>query len=234
MGIKLGVWALILLLIPMSVFAAAEISANPFITNTGTSTIDVNAAFTVMKEDLKAEINAYNDDNLRILDQRISIFLENQSKTLVLSLLGVNLLVSGLIYFFIIRNTRKISYDSISMRRKKEEEDRQYVADSINYVRERTDWIETMVSNKIEPSLMTLQQMVEQMNMRQNYEQQKQGSGAGFDQYSRSQGVGQHAMETSRDVAVFSANQAGNWGSYEQQVGSRQQSSYGGFSEYRQ
>jgi len=220
MGIKLGIWALLLLLLILPVYAATEISANPFLNNgnSAVASIDVNAAFTVMKEDLKKEINTYNDENMRIFDSRMSQFLNAQSKSLILSVLGVNFLVSGLIYFFILRNTRKTSYDSISMRRKKEEEDRQYVADSINYVRERTDWIEAMVSNKIEPSLMTLQQMVEQINTRQNYEQQ-QGSGAGFNQYSGSQDTGSNSMAVpTQNYSVQQANQ-NNWGQYEQQAG---------------
>jgi hypothetical protein len=104
-------------------------------------------------------VNANNDDNFRFFDERMNAYMQSMSMKIIIGAIGVNCLVAGLVYYFLIRKNRDLSYESISLKRKKEIDDRNFLADSINQMRDRYEQLEEYLKNEIQPNLYTLEQL---------------------------------------------------------------------------
>lgn len=139
------------------------------------------------------ELKKYNDENFMAFDTRINGYMQQQQMKIIIAAIGVNMLVAGLMYFYLIRNNRDLSYESISLKRKKEIDDRNFMADSINQMRDRYEQLEEYLKTQIQPSLYSLEQLAQQRRFAddgsirtggQAFQQGQPGHGGGSQGYA--------------------------------------------------
>ena len=143
----------ILICMPLAL-AATEGSANPFLdvitdSGDGASTQQkTQAAAIILPDILEMEarlaegLQFYQDENFRLLDARLVLFLKDfRTKTLA-GIVGLQLLIAGIIFYIINRNQRQTSYESVSLRKRQGDEDRVHLVEALNSIRAKVDFLE--------------------------------------------------------------------------------------------
>lgn len=110
---------------------------------------DINKAVDAMTE----RFQAYNDENFRAFDERIAIYLRGQSQKLVFILMGINFVTAGLIYYFMIKQIKDTSFQSINQKRRKYSEDKEEMTKQMNEIREYVKKLEEYMRKQYDQSL---------------------------------------------------------------------------------
>jgi len=95
-----------------------------------------------IRADLMKDLRDYSDEQFGALDGRIQQFFIQFRQKIIMGILGVNALVAGIIFYYLNRVNKGLSYESVALRRRKDEEDRQSVVKHMNFIRERLQEIE--------------------------------------------------------------------------------------------
>jgi len=153
---------LVLLLTPLMVVAEAGVTQT--INPPGQQGVIISAvqiASMIADADTKLydQITANNDNNFRQLDARVNSYMSNLQMRIMLVVIGVQLIVSGIVYYVSNKNMRDLSYQSINLKRKKESEDRAWMVDNINYVRDQVDSLQASMKNMMDSNLFNLEQL---------------------------------------------------------------------------
>lgn len=200
------VWAcmlLVFLLLPMS-YAAGDSNPNPSLTSAGTATQaqsyadlpgNVVKALADMEQRLADDFHAFNDENFKLFDGVIKEY----QKRLVVGILGAALLAFGLVAFYLMQSNRKASFESSEVRRREKEEERKYIVDSLNYIRDRVDKLEEQASEKLDLSVVPLEEIDKEYHRRR----QRQSSDE-YDDFDRRVGefVNKHGGVSYGDQSV--------------------------------
>jgi len=117
------------------------------------------------KQAIVDAINQNNDANVQALDNRVAAYMSNQTQKIVIGAIGVNILVAGLVYYFLNKKTKDLTFQSVAMKRKKDDEDRAFMADSINDMRSRMEKLDDYMRSVVQPSLLTLEELSNQRRM---------------------------------------------------------------------
>jgi hypothetical protein len=146
--------------------------------------VELVAKLDGMENRIMKTVNDNNDANFRTLDERVKQYISDVKTKAILGILGLNLVVAGLTFYFINKHSKNFSYESVSMKRKKDAQDREFLAETFNYIKQKMDTMEYDMKNRYDPSLLTIQQLVEAYNkgLIQNggyYQGQQQQGGGG-------------------------------------------------------
>ena len=180
-----------------------------------------------------AQLKTYQDENFAALDGRMQSFtgavireVSSSQQKMILGIIGAQLLVSGLVYFFMIKNMKDLSFQSISLKRKKETDDRNWMADNINYLRNHSDDLEANMKDVTDKLLFNMEQISAQR--RDFYAGAGAGGAGGYNQGNSgdSSGFQQSSMAQQGYVQGYDQYPQGrvpNGDQYEQQVASQRQ-----------
>jgi hypothetical protein len=108
-----------------------------------------------------SEFERISNDNFLNFDLRIAAYLQQQQFKLILGCLGINLLVAGIVYFFIMKQTKDLSYQSIGLKRKKENEDRAFMADNLNEMRAQMNTMQEYMKTQFDQNLLTMKELAD-------------------------------------------------------------------------
>jgi len=140
----------ILICMPLAL-AATEGSNNPFLDqiSPGTETQQKQQAVAVilpdileMEKRLAEGLQFYQDENFRLLDARLVLFIKDFRIKTLAGIIGLQLLVAGIIFYIINKNQRQTSYESVSLRKRQGDEDRVYLVQALNAIRAKVDYLE--------------------------------------------------------------------------------------------
>jgi hypothetical protein len=164
-----------LILVVMILIASTVVYAEEQIIMDQNLYVNIKNDISNMKNSIVSELIKNDDENMRALDNRVATYMDSLTQKVVIGAIGINMLVAGLVYYFLIKNNRNLSYESISLKRKKEVEDRAYLADTINQMRERHSQMEEFMKTQVQPGLMTLQEIADQRRYYNGEQQQSWG-----------------------------------------------------------
>jgi hypothetical protein len=172
MGRALWVLALILLLLQPIEAATAPIPTtttvgnNPLLSQAAQSQV---SAYVVTQADIEAgkkaivdEIIKNDDSNIGSLNNLIGGYMANLTQRIIIGAIGVNILVAGLVYYFLNKKTKDLTFQSVAMKRKRDDEDRVFMADNINSIRGQVEKLEDYMRTVIQPSLLSLEDLASQ------------------------------------------------------------------------
>jgi len=142
----------------------------------------LDARFAAAETNIAKKIIDNNDINVGAWDNRMKIYMKDFQQKAVLGIMGLNLLVAGIIFFFINKHSKDFNYESVNMKRKKETEDRGYIAEMLNYLKQKVDTMEADAKNRYDISMMNIKQLEEGYNRGmihegQYYQGEQQGGG---------------------------------------------------------
>jgi hypothetical protein len=170
MGKGLAVIIFILIVIPICYAADLPVAAPLPSQQSSITPADLINGFNSMREQLQS----YSDTNFATLDQRMQAFTASLAKSntstqqkMIIGIIGAQLLVAGLVYFLLIKNMKDLSFQSISLKRRKEVDDRNWMVDNINYLRDHADRLESHMKDTTDKMLLSLEQLANQR--RDNY-----------------------------------------------------------------
>lgn len=142
-----------------------------------------------IRTDLMKDLRDYSDEQFMALDQRIQMFFVQFRQKIIMGILGVNALVAGIIFYYLNRVNKGLSYESVALRRRKDEDDRQSVVKHMNFIRERLQDIENynakMYDTYVLPVNTFLEAQQAQIDEHQRYideQYQQQSEGYDYDQ----------------------------------------------------
>lgn len=167
------------------------------------------------KDAVVSEFERLNNDNFLNFDLRIAAYLQQQQFKLILGCLGINLLVAGIVYFFIMKQTKDLSYQSIGLKRKKENEDRAFMADNLNEMRAQMNTMQDYMKAQFDQNLLTMKELADYYKQQGGYYNDRGGN-------SRSPMEGQNYVPQQPAQEQFSERQQ-----YEQYDSYGQQEQYG-------
>jgi hypothetical protein len=183
MGRVLLLGLLFLIITPMIVLAVNEIlpDSDAYIVTTA----DLDKA----RDDLMKDYRAYSDEQYIALDGRIQAFFIQFRQKVIMGLLGINAFVAGVIFYYLNKSNKGLSYESVALRRGRSEEERQFVVQNMNYIRDRLQQIEAQNAQMYETYVIPIQRFMEDEQNRwqrenqgyveQGEEQQQPDSGGG-------------------------------------------------------
>ena len=170
MGKGLAVLIVFILIIIPVCYAVDLPVAAPLPNQQSITPSDLINAFNSMREQLQS----YSDTNFATLDQRMQAFTGSLTKSnastqqkMIIGIIGAQLLVAGLVYFLLIKNVKDLSFQSISLKRRKDVDDRNWMVDNINYLRDHADKLESHMRDTTDKMLLSLEQLANQR--RDNY-----------------------------------------------------------------
>jgi hypothetical protein len=136
----------------------------------GVSVSDLTAIFSKFGTDVMA-----NDDaNMQALDLRIKGYMQDTQTRAIIGVFGLNLLIAGGVFYFVNKQTRRLSYESFAIRRRESEEDRNYFIETINIIRQRLDFLEEESKKKYDVSLLPMETLDAEMRRRYQFYQDSQ------------------------------------------------------------
>jgi hypothetical protein len=104
----------------------------------------------------------------------------------IIGILGINLFVAGAIFYYLNKRNKGLSYESVAIRRGRSEEERQFVVQNMNIIRDRLQQIEAQNAQMFETYVMPIQRFMEYEQNRWKRENQEdvgrdeqQGGGQG-------------------------------------------------------
>jgi hypothetical protein len=117
-----------------------------------------------LTKDIVKQVNDNNDINVAALDQRISAFQREFQLKAVMGILGANIFVAGLVFYFLNKSQRGITYSSIEAKRQKEEQDRLTMVSAVNDIRSKMIYMEDLVRRGYDTSVVPANQMINQQD----------------------------------------------------------------------
>jgi hypothetical protein len=163
-------WLIGVFFILLASFTLAQpISAasNPQLINQGQALGISETEIAALFDKLAKDLMSYNDENFRAFDSILKAYISDvernvQTKAIV-GILGVNALVAGFFFYFLNKKNKDLSYESVSLRRRKDDEDRKYLVENINYIRERLDYLEEDAKRRIDTYVLPTNQLDRQI-----------------------------------------------------------------------
>jgi hypothetical protein len=152
-------WACIVIILLFLPVVIAQDDANPFLTQGQATQVSIDmttleSIFTGFRDTLAKQINDNNDQNYRTFDAIIKNYLLDTQKKAIIGIIGINALVAGFFFYFMNKRNKDLNYESVALKRRKDDEDRKYLVENINYIRERLDYLEEEARRKFDSYVM--------------------------------------------------------------------------------
>lgn len=124
------------------------------------------------REDLIKDYKAYSDEQFMAFDGQIhSYMLEFRSK-MIMAALGVNFLVAGLVFYYLNKKNKQISYQSVALTRQRSEEERQYIIQNMVGMRDQLRQIEERNAKFYDSYVIPMQRYFDEQQARWQREEQ--------------------------------------------------------------
>ena len=162
------------LFVGMSLIVSAQVDPsdpNPFISSPSKEqkeqysnlAPDVAKALLAMEERLAKDFHDFNDENFRLFDNNMRAYMDKFQRDAirrsVFGVMGIGRLLFGLIFYFLNKQNRRILYESSETRRMRIEQDRKYMIDNLNYIKERLDFLEAQAKQKVDSTVVPLEKL---------------------------------------------------------------------------
>ena len=118
------------------------------------------------REELIKDYQKYSDEQWIAFDAQIKQYMMDFRKNVIVGILGVNALIAGFIFYYLNKQNKALSYESVSLTRQKREEERQYVITQMNAIKDYLGAMEKKNRETIETYVVPIQRYIDEQEYR--------------------------------------------------------------------